>query len=234
MVNIDTVYQRVLAIANKEQRGYITPQEFNLFANQAQMDIFEQYFHDIDQYQRKPDNSTEYSNTVDLVDEKLSIFKYKSTAAATGTAGRFILPNDIYRLGTLKYKETYVIDEVKEDELIYLNSSALSRPTNTRPIYTRFRTTGADDIIQVYPNSIGQDVTLTYIKQPDPVYWGYAVINGNALFDNTTAVHFKLHASEEKKIVLKILSLAGISIKDGALVQLAAQEEAKHVQQEKS
>ena len=39
-VSVDTVYQRVLAIANKEQRGYITPQEFNLFANQAQMDIF--------------------------------------------------------------------------------------------------------------------------------------------------------------------------------------------------
>ena len=46
-VNIDTVYQRVLAFANKEQRGYITPQEFNLFANQAQMEIFEQYFYDI-------------------------------------------------------------------------------------------------------------------------------------------------------------------------------------------
>ena len=47
MVNIDTVYQRVLAIANKEQRGYITPQEYNLYANQAQMDIFEQYFYDL-------------------------------------------------------------------------------------------------------------------------------------------------------------------------------------------
>ena len=43
-VSVDTVYQRVLAILNKEQRGYVTPQEFNLFANQAQMDIFEQYF----------------------------------------------------------------------------------------------------------------------------------------------------------------------------------------------
>ena len=49
-VSIDTVYQRVLAIANKEQRGYITPQEFNLFANQAQMDIFEQYFYDLNQF----------------------------------------------------------------------------------------------------------------------------------------------------------------------------------------
>ena len=38
-VSIDTVYQRVLALANKEQRGYITPQEFNLFANQVQIKI---------------------------------------------------------------------------------------------------------------------------------------------------------------------------------------------------
>ena len=45
MVNIDTVYQRVLAIANKEQRGYITPLEYNLLANQAQLDVFEQYFY---------------------------------------------------------------------------------------------------------------------------------------------------------------------------------------------
>ena len=36
-VSVDRVYQKVLALANKEQRGYITPQEFNLFADHAQM-----------------------------------------------------------------------------------------------------------------------------------------------------------------------------------------------------
>ena len=50
MVNIDTVYQKVLAIANKEQRGYITPQEFNLFADYAQKDIFEKYLYDPEYY----------------------------------------------------------------------------------------------------------------------------------------------------------------------------------------
>ena len=39
-INVDTVYQTVQALANKEQRGYLTPQEFNLFAIQAQQDIF--------------------------------------------------------------------------------------------------------------------------------------------------------------------------------------------------
>ena len=53
MISIDRVYQKVLAIANKEQRGYITPQEFNLFADQAQMEIFQQYFYDLDQFERR-------------------------------------------------------------------------------------------------------------------------------------------------------------------------------------
>ena len=40
-ININTVYQKVLALANKEQRGYITPQEFNLLADKAQNEIYE-------------------------------------------------------------------------------------------------------------------------------------------------------------------------------------------------
>ena len=52
-VSVDTVYQRVLSLANKEQRGYITPQEFNLFANQVQQEILDQYFYDINQWSRQ-------------------------------------------------------------------------------------------------------------------------------------------------------------------------------------
>ena len=74
-VNIDTVYQKVLAIANKEQRGYITPQEFNLFADHAQLDIFEQYFYDINQFGRLKGNSTEYSDMITILEEKIAIFK---------------------------------------------------------------------------------------------------------------------------------------------------------------
>ena len=75
-VNIDTVYQRVLAILNKEQRGYVTPQEFNLFANQAQQDLFEQYFYDINQFGRISGNDTEYSDMLTLLNEKINIFEH--------------------------------------------------------------------------------------------------------------------------------------------------------------
>ena len=90
MVNIDTVYQRVLAIANKEQRGYITPLEFNLLANQAQLDVFEQYFYDRNQTARGPGNSTHYSDVDSMLDEKISIFEAQVNSLA--------IPADLYRL----------------------------------------------------------------------------------------------------------------------------------------
>ena len=93
MVNIDTVYQRVLALANKEQRGYITPQEFNLFANQAQMDIFEQYFYDRAQFGRLPGNKTMYADPIDILEEKIEIFH--NSTSLTSNSNIFTLPISI-------------------------------------------------------------------------------------------------------------------------------------------
>ena len=99
-VNIDTVYQRVLAIANKEQRGYVTPQEFNLYANQVQMDIFEQYFYDRNQFGRLPGNDTTYSDMISLLEEKIDIFeRYRVNVVMSGDTaqlGQGTLP-DYYR-----------------------------------------------------------------------------------------------------------------------------------------
>ena len=97
MVLVDTVYQRVLALANKEQRGYITPQEFNLYANQAQMDIFEQYFYDLNQYKRIPGNDSEFHDMIDLIEEKL--YDLKSVAIISNGNPVSSLSDNIYRLG---------------------------------------------------------------------------------------------------------------------------------------
>jgi len=150
-VSVDTVYQRVLAIANKEQRGYITPQEFNLFANQAQLDIFEQYFYDINQFNRVPGNDTEYSNMNDLLTEKISIFqKYKQNVSLNSSAVG-TLPTDVYRLGTVMYTgSTYPIelDEVKHNDVLDLEKSPLTRSTLSRPYYIRLTKT----TIEIYPS----------------------------------------------------------------------------------
>ena len=84
-ISVNNVYQKVLAIANKEQRGYITPQEFNLFADLAQKEIFEQYFYDINQMQRAPGNSTEFSDQLYILEEKIAPFRVNDATMVSST-----------------------------------------------------------------------------------------------------------------------------------------------------
>ena len=140
-ISVNTVYQRVLGILNKEQRGYVTAQEFNLFANQAQQDLFEQYFYDINQFGRVSGNDTEYSDMLTLLNEKINIFE--TIAAPTRNAGYFIAPANLYRLGTVVYKNTTTnsfgtssteqieAERINANEFLYINSSPLTKPTNT-------------------------------------------------------------------------------------------------------
>ena len=79
-VNVNTVYQTVLLILNKEQRGYITPQEFNDVATQVQLEIFNKYFEDLNQQIRVPQTDLDYADRVLNIDEKLSILKTFGTA----------------------------------------------------------------------------------------------------------------------------------------------------------
>ena len=239
-ISVNDVYQKVLAIANKEQRGYITPQEFNLFANQAQMDIFEQYFYDLNQFSRIPGNDTTYADIVSLLNEKIDIFEKFRQDVSMASGGVGTLP-DYYRMGELSFNNsgTYVaIEKVNQNDLNHYINSPLTSPTTSRPIY--IRTSGSTEStrersIQVYPTSITSGVTCNYIARPTPPNWTYTVVVGKALYNGTAAdlQDFELHKSEENNLVLKILSLAGVSIKDAILYQAAEAAENKNIQQEK-
>lgn len=241
-ISVDTVYQRVLGILNKEQRGYVTPQEFNLFANQAQLDLFEQYFYDINQFGRIPGNSTEYSDMLNLLNEKINIFEI--TAQPTRSGNYFQEPTNSYRLGTVVYKNTTTnsfgvastenieAERINANEFLYINSSPLTKPKNVRPVFVA-NTNG----IRVYGNSEITDVTkveLQYIKKPAVVNWGYQMVFDEALYDANTSVNFELHPSEEVELVVKILELSGILIKDLNLYQVFDKEEQETIQQEKA
>jgi len=241
-VNIDTVYQRVLALANKEQRGYITPQEFNLHANQAQMNIFEQYFYDIHQFQAtQKGNSTVYSDMISILEEKISLFEKWGQELATVNSNSAQLPLDLYRLGQLQFGNSYdtavVVEKVNTNEINLLLNSNLTAPTLTRPVYVR-AANSPTLTIEIYPTTMSasnrmDNVSVNYIKKPAKVEWAYVVVNEKALHNSNLSVDFELHDSEEESLVINILELAGITINKVGLVQVASNMEAKNQQQEK-
>ena len=226
MVNIDTVYQKVLAFANKEQRGYITPQEFNLFANQAQSEIFESYFHNIINQAKKPTNSHVYVDVDQSLEERIRVFEkvYGVNAilslpnVGSNTKVKRIDPNIVYRINRIEFNKI-------ECELLSTNNfnqvrqaGPLMKPTNSRPISNvrnnQIRAVGSDDQL-ILPTGI------FYFSKPTKPSWGYFVVGGKALHDSSQAktTHFELHPSEESELVYKILKFAGISMKQQDISQ---------------
>jgi hypothetical protein len=229
-ISVDTVYRTVLLIINKEQRGYITPDEFNKTATQVQLEIFNDYFDSLNQQIRIPDNDTEYADRVKNLQQKIAIFQ--TDGACAPTAGGFNIPavNDFYKLGTVIYNDDKEVQYVQPNELLELNLSPITKPTKYWPVYT-FK----DFIIKVYPTTITSGITCTYIRKPADPRWGFTtsapnyqyVYNStqyNAISNPTGSQNFELHPIEQTNLITRILLYSGIVIKDPQIVQIAAQQ----------
>jgi hypothetical protein len=227
MVNVNTVYQTVLALADKDQGGYITPQEFNLFAKHAQNEIFEQYFYDLNQFKRVPGNQSDYADAIGIIQDKISAF---ITTTTYGVGETHALPSDFYRISLVSVDGNTAEKTSREQQENY--KPALLVPTKSRPI---FYLLGQNFLVK--PAAENQ-VYMSYIKRPLAANWTYVVSqNAKKPLYNASAVdhrHFELHSSEEKNLIHKILQLAGVSTKNFNTAQFANAEEVKSIQQEKS
>ncbi len=292
-INVDKVYKTVLLIINKEQRGYLTPDEFNKIATQVQLEIFESYFETLNQQMRLPQNESEYGDRYKTVQEKLDIFKVLGNATyvasnpnyfntpnsgvASGTqtfatvnnqtaytlttitqaqvedsnvivtlngvaytnynitggtfnltagsiaAGSTLLitlyPQDFYKLGTVLYKDDKEVQCVERNELAQMNMSTITKPSEYFPVYVY-----EDKKIIIYPQTINSNVSVTYVRKPSDVMWNFTNTTGYYVWDPTTSVDFELDVSEQSTVILEVLKYAGVTIKDPAIVQAAAQE----------
>ena len=246
-INVNTVYQTVLLILNKEQRGYITPTEFNKIGAQVQLEIFERYFDDLNQQLRVPQTDTDYADRVKNIDEKISIFKtFANAVYATGANNlTYWVPPTIdgygnsitfYRLGTVLYNNEIEVQRVDRQEFYHINKSLLTKPSKTFPIYLY-----EDNKLFVKPTTIvtDGDIQLDFIRKPlDPI-WGFTIGNlGQYIYDSSdtgsaASVNFELHESEQTNLILQILKYAGVIIKDPEIVQAASQQVAMNEQNEK-
>ena len=242
MVNIDTVYQTVLALANKEQRGYITPQEFNLFARQAQMDIYENYFYDLNQSKRLPGHKENESDLSSIIYDKLSNFSKTSSSGATNPTAadnkKYKLPVDFYRFiqcTTSNDSKGSSIEKKTKKDFFDCTRSPLTKGTPKRPILY-FEEEDSEIWVNGLPafsNFASSKINIHYYKIPKTPRWGYVVVNEKPFYNSGQAINFELHASEQENIIFKILALAGVSIKDYNLATAAQSGELLNVQNQK-
>ena len=244
MVNVNTVYQTVLLILNQQQRGYITPDEFNKIATQAQLTMFEAYASDLNQQYRLPSNDTEYSDRVKNIEQKLQFFQRNTVIPYSVINSNFPLisylvpdapvvvgtTNVLYRLGSVFYKDTDLGQYTQPNELRQLLLSPLTQPTENFPIYTYLQ-----DDIKVYPSSIQSDIAISYLVKPSDIVWGFTTNGvGAFIYAQGASVQFGLDVTDQDELIMRILAYAGVIIQDPTIIQTASQAVANVDANEKS
>ena len=243
--SVNTVYQTVLLILNKEQRGLLTPDEFNKIATQVQLDIFEQYFDDLNQQLRVPQADIDYADRVMNVDEKLSVFKAIGTCAFN--TDKFSLPttddisglsivyneDDItnintqvafYRLGAVTYEraghDPVELQRLQRFDFYNIEKSKLTKATTNFPTYLY-----ESSKLFVRPISIQSNIKASFIRKPRNVNWAYSLGDyGQYVYDLNNSVNFELLPSEQVDIILRVLQYAGVVIRDPQIIQAATSE----------
>jgi hypothetical protein len=218
-INVNAVYKTVLLILNQQQRGYMTPDEFNKVATQVQLNIFERYEDDLNQMYRVPQNDTEYANRVKNIEDNLQFFQ--RTGATTYVGPHFTLtPTDIYRLGTVYSGGAQLSQYAQRNEITQLLLSPLTQPTASFPIYLY-----ENNLLYVYPTTIQAGITISYLKTPADVTWGYSVgALGQFLYSAGTSVDFELSITEQTNVITRVLAYAGVIINDPTIIQVAQGE----------
>ena len=102
---INRVRATVLSIANKNNFGYITPNDFNLYAKQAQLDIFEDYFYQYNSQIVKQNARVSGSGYGDILKGLVEVIdSFSSTKGLINTGiNLFDLPEDYYLIDKINY-----------------------------------------------------------------------------------------------------------------------------------
>ncbi len=246
VLNVNEVYKSVLAILNKEQRGYITPYEFNLLATQVQLEIFESYFNSLRMALQKPGNDNEYANQIKTLRQKISRFENEEEITVTIVDGKgqgdLTTLTGLFKLGTVYYnngsKLPVQVEQVERPEFNLLRRSQLTSPSSSFPVYYQ-----EQGLIKILPaiasvaagvdGSPKQSYTVEYLRKPVNVVWGYNIgAVGQYEYNAGTSVQFEISPTEQTEVIIKILAYAGVVIRDPEIIQTASQAAAVKDQQQ--
>lgn len=240
---INSVRNTVLSVLNKNNYGYISPSDFNLYAKQAQMEFFEEYFSQFNKVINMENarmSGTSYGNLRKVIEECIEIFSITSTLTQVSPASnRYYLPSvtttgyDYYMINkVLCYDQTGMTrvfkgeaEKVNHSNITMLNNSMLTAPTETYPAYVQ-----ENGILTVYPSTINlpSEVDAQYFRYPKDPKWTYiTLLNGSPAFDQSQPDYqdFEIPLEDEYKIVMKILQYCGVSIRENEVVQFGMAQE---------
>lgn len=233
---INQVYTTVLSILNKDNRGYVSPMEFNTYAELAQMTIFEELFHKYAKSLSKQNARMYHSEFSDIPKHLREVFDVFTSEAEltldTATRERYYTINDFYKgikiellpsSGNLDYTGRTEVEEVSKLEINRVLNNNLVSPTSEYPVYIVL-----NNKYKIFPYDPAVKVIGTYIRKPKVPKWTYISVGNSPLFNPSATDYqdFELPFQFFSDLVIKILGYCGIEIREADVVQISQALEA--------
>ena len=175
MISVIEVYNAVRDLANKDQKGFVTPNVFNTFAEVAQQNVFSKILEDLVQAkalrmgQRDPGaGESVYRGVEDDLSEYIKEERLQGSNEPnlTGDSNMFKKPSDFYKMISIRVEgdeRTPVELVYRPDQMSHIMSSNLSAPTELFPVALVSKS------VEVFPSDVGS-VIMTYYRQPSSRY----------------------------------------------------------------
>jgi hypothetical protein len=198
-ISVDTVYKKVLAILNKESRGFLTPGEFEKIGSQVQLDLLDKAFYEYNRAiarQSAGRGGSGYADIPKKIQDKIDPFY--ATTDITLTSGIGTLPTFYNIISISADSRLTEIERVEKAKLSFLLSSPLTTPSTTFPVYY---ITGST--LTINPSSL-TSITIDYISKPSDPVWNYSTdsTTGAFTYTSTDTTDFGLHVSDEVDLVI--------------------------------
>ena len=247
MVSVVQVYNAVKNIANKEQKGFITPAVFNSFAPIAQMSIYNEMFAELVTAKRINRQNFDPGRDKSLRKQKLEdLAFYKRRYDDDVSSGTILKPSDLSRIisitaGAVASDFETVSSSRVDCDIIYdpekfdrISGSLLSGPTESFPIALVSTNT-----IEIIPNVSA--VVLNYYAKPTSFDNAGEIHDGPPFYSvqqittptgdqvdipNSSSRDFMLPPHYLNEVVAEILKLIGVRLRDNAVSTFSIQEEA--------
>lgn len=250
MASIDKVYRTVKNLANKEQKGFVTPAVFNRFAVIAQQNIYNELFTELVEAKKISRQNIDpgrdksvRKRTLEDLSPFVTRLSNMTPASTIDAPNIFFKPTNLSRIISIsignsvaggysinKTNVEIVYDVEKMDRIL---GSNLSTPTAAFPVAL------ISDEIEVFPADLVSSIDMTYYRTPggisssgaytdsEPQWNAIAAGQGQNLeiADPSSCVDFMLPEHYSSEIVYEIAKMIGISLNDPGMVQVASQEE---------
>jgi hypothetical protein len=211
---------------NKSQNGYLTPSEFNLIINQAQVSYQDYLLGEFQQYQYgRAQARINYSEN-ENIRQRLSPLITETTLTINGTSGEASYPNDYVQADAIITTAFKRVRFVQQDSLYSYYNSEID-PVATNPIYL-IEPAG----FQFYPKTLGSAI-LTYVKEAPSIVWAYTTVSGRPVYAPTqtgvgvtpiTGTIQPIWADVDLlEIIARALKLVGVNLQAGQVEQYANQ-----------